>query len=142
MRLDKRLQKNSVLMPEQIKDTLRNNSVKLNFFGEQNDKLYTGSKFGICLSIFSVSLTILYFINVIIQMRNNEFDNLMSVTMNNDFNEMDKVYVLKESSILPIVQLGFNSGLKNKLSKFDIFENSSSQISELSKKKVDYSKLS
>ena len=59
--------------------------VSLNFFGEQNDKLYTGSKLGICLSLFAISLTVMYVVNVIKQKANNEFDSLMSVTMYNDF---------------------------------------------------------
>ena len=71
-------------------------------------------------------------------MNNNEFDNLMSVTVHNDFKEMDKVYVMKQSRVLPIIQIGFNS----LDSKFDIFEDGQSQISDVTKRRIDYNKLS
>ena len=51
-------------MPQDMKKK-QLGSVKLNFFGEQNDKIYTGSKFGLCLSVFSISMTFIYFLNVI-----------------------------------------------------------------------------
>jgi len=59
-------------------------------------------------------------------MSNNEFDNLMSVTVHNDFEELGKVFVMKSSNILPIIQLNFN----NLDSKFDLFDDNYKHIAD------------
>ena len=137
MKLGKSLQKQNTIKPENFEQK-KLDKISLNFFGEQNDKLYTGSKLGILLSIFAVIMVLVYLVNVIIQMSNNEFDNLMSVTVHNDFEELGKVFVMKSSNILPIIQLNFN----NLDSKFDLFDDNYKHIADPNQKKINYKKLS
>lgn len=60
-------------------------------------------------------------------MRSGEFDNLMSVTVHNDFKELDIVYVMKSSNILPIIHLGFNN-LDN---KFQLFYDNQTNVADV-----------
>ena len=132
-----KLQKGSTVKYDTIKESTHG-IVKLNFFGEQDGQLYTGSKVGICLSFTAITTCLIYLSSAINQMQNREFDNLISVTTHNDFKEVDIVQVLKYSNILPI----FHLSITDSNGRFDVFESNQTHISDDSNKRIDYNKLS
>lgn len=59
MKLSRSLQKKNTIRPDDI-EKQKVKKVSLNFFGEQNDKLYTGSKLGLFLSLSAFVMVMVY----------------------------------------------------------------------------------